>query len=119
VIGSNLAKPAPRSLLNQPPGPHRRLSIQRVALEDVRLVKDTFKTTVNDVVLAVTADAIGRFLRERTARTDGLWLRAMVPVSTRVDSEATSSATGSSRCSPTCRCSRWTRSSGSGSARTA
>jgi diacylglycerol O-acyltransferase / wax synthase len=87
VIGSNLAKPAPRSLLNQPPGPHRRLSIQRVALEDVRLVKDTFKTTVNDVVLAVTADAIGRFLRERTARTDGLWLRAMVPVSTRVDSE--------------------------------
>ena len=88
VVRSNLAKPAPRSLLNQPPGTHRRFAIQRVALEDVRVVKDTFRTTVNDVVLAVTADAVGRFLRERTARTDGLWLRAMVPVSTREGSEA-------------------------------
>jgi diacylglycerol O-acyltransferase / wax synthase len=88
VVRSNVAKPAPRSLLNQPPGPHRRLAIQRVALDDVRVIKDVFRTTVNDVVLAVTADALGRFLRARTARTDGLWLRAMVPVSTREGSEA-------------------------------
>ena len=88
VVRSNVAKPAPRSLLNQHPGTHRRLSIQRVALEDVRVVKDVFRTTVNDVVLAVTADAVGRFLRARTVRTDGLWLRAMVPVSTREGSES-------------------------------
>ncbi len=87
VVRSNVAKPAPRSLLNQPIGPHRRFAIQRVALDDVKLVKNAFKTTVNDVVLAMTADAVGRFLRARTARTDGLWLRAMVPVSTRTDSE--------------------------------
>jgi hypothetical protein len=39
-------------------------------------------------VLAVVADATGRYLRSRTARTDGLWLRAMVPVSTRSASDA-------------------------------
>ncbi len=88
VVRSNVVKPAPRSLLNQPPGTHRRFAIQRVALEDVRTIKDVFRTTVNDVVLAVTADAVGRFLRRRTVRTDGLWLRAMVPVSTREGSES-------------------------------
>ncbi len=87
VVRSNLAKPAPRSLLNQPPSSYRRFAIQRVSLDDVRTIKDVFRTTVNDVVLAVTADAVGRFLRARTARTDGLWLRAMVPVSTRAGSE--------------------------------
>lgn len=88
VVRSNLTKPAPRSLLNQPPGTHRRFAIQRVALEDVKTIKNAFGTTVNDVVLAVVADAVGRFLRDRSARTDGLWLRAMVPVSTRSDSES-------------------------------
>lgn len=88
VMRSNLARPAPRSLLNQPPGTHRRFAIQRVALEDVKTIKDVFGTTVNDVVLAVVADTVGRFLRDRGARTDGLWLRAMVPVSTRSGSES-------------------------------
>jgi diacylglycerol O-acyltransferase len=40
------------------------------------------------VVLAVVADATGRYLRSRGARTDKLWLRAMVPVSTREKSGA-------------------------------
>jgi diacylglycerol O-acyltransferase / wax synthase len=35
------------------------------------------------VVFAVVADATGRYLRSRGARTDGVWLRAMVPVGTR------------------------------------
>lgn len=85
---SNLTRPAPRSLLNQPPGRHRRFAIQRVALDDVKRVKSSFDTTVNDVVLAMVADATGRYLRHRGARTDGVWLRAMVPVSTRARSEA-------------------------------
>jgi diacylglycerol O-acyltransferase / wax synthase len=87
VARSNLARPAPRSLLNRPPGRHRRFAIQRVALEDVKAVKNAFGTTVNDVVLAIVADATGRYLRARGARTDGPWLRAMVPVSTRAASE--------------------------------
>jgi diacylglycerol O-acyltransferase / wax synthase len=87
VARSNLARPAPRSLLNRPPGRHRRFAIQRIALDDVKAVKDAFGTTVNDVVLAIVADATGRYLRARGARTDGLWLRAMVPVSTRSSSD--------------------------------
>jgi diacylglycerol O-acyltransferase / wax synthase len=87
VARSNLARPAPRSLLNQPPGPHRRFAIQRIALDEVKAVKDAFGTTVNDVVLALVADATGRHLRFREVRTDRLWLRAMVPVSTRTRSE--------------------------------
>jgi diacylglycerol O-acyltransferase len=88
VVRSNLVKPAPRSLLNQPPGRSRRFAIQRIALEDVKAVKNAFDTTVNDVILAPIADATGRYLRSRGARTDGLWLRAMVPVSTRAASES-------------------------------
>jgi diacylglycerol O-acyltransferase / wax synthase len=88
VARANLLRPAPRSLLNQPPGPHRRFAIQRIPLDDVKVIKDAFGTTVNDVVLATVADATGRYLRARGARTDGLWLRAMVPVSTRAESDA-------------------------------
>ena len=80
---TNLAHPPPRSMLNQPPGPHRRLTIQRLPLDEVKEIKDAFRTTVNDVVLALVADVTGRYLRSRGARTEGLWLRAMVPVSTR------------------------------------
>jgi diacylglycerol O-acyltransferase / wax synthase len=84
---SNLVKPAPRSELNQPPGSYRRFEIQRIALEDVKAIKDAFGTTVNDVILATVADTTGRYLRHRGARTEGVWLRAMVPVSTRQSSE--------------------------------
>lgn len=88
VARANIAKPAPRSLLNQPPGRSRRFAIQRVPLDEVKRIKNGFGTTVNDVLLAVIADATGRYLRHRGARTDGLWLRAMVPVSTRTASDA-------------------------------
>ncbi len=88
VARANLLRPAPRSPLNHPPGVHRRFAIQRVPLEEVKAVKDAFSTTVNDVVLALVADATGRYLRLRGERTEGLWLRAMVPVSTRQASEA-------------------------------
>lgn len=87
MVRERLAHPPPRSLLNQPPGAQRRFAIRRLALDDVKDVKDTFRTTVNDVVLAVVADATGRYLRSRGARTDGQWLRAMVPVSTRTDAD--------------------------------
>ena len=87
VARANLARPAPKSMLNQPPGQHRRFAIQRIPLGDVKVIKDAFETTVNDVVLAVIADTTGRYLRFRGARTDGVWLRAMVPVSTRAESQ--------------------------------
>lgn len=81
VARSRLVSPAPASLINRGPGRHRRLAVQRLDLADVKAVKDAFATTVNDVVLAIVSDAVGRYLRRHGARTDGLWLRVLVPVS--------------------------------------
>ncbi len=88
VASRNLVRPAPRSPLNRPPGVHRRFAIQRLPLDEVKRIKNTYSTTVNDVVLALTADATGRYLRSRGTETDGMWLRAMVPVSVRAKGEA-------------------------------
>ncbi|MDX1620472.1 MAG: wax ester/triacylglycerol synthase family O-acyltransferase, partial [Nitriliruptorales bacterium] len=87
AASSGLIRPAPRSPLNRPPGPHRRFAIKRLELQRFKDVKNAFGSTVNDVVLAVVADATGRFLRARGTDTEGLWLRAMVPVSVRTDDE--------------------------------
>src|SRR4051812_6405135 len=79
--------PAPSTPLNVEIGPHRRLVGTRSRLEDFRLVKSTFGTTVNDVVLAAVTGALRRWLHSRGIRTEGLELRALVPVSVRTDEE--------------------------------
>jgi WS/DGAT/MGAT family acyltransferase len=75
--------PAPATPLNVPIGPHRRVVAVRAQLEDLKLVKNTFGGTVNDVVLTAVAGALRRWLQGRGVRTAGLELRALVPVSTR------------------------------------
>src|SRR4051794_28088624 len=75
--------PAPDTPLNVPIGPHRRLVFVRCRLADFKTVKNAFGGTVNDVVLAVVAGALRRWLRSRGVRTEGLELRALVPVSVR------------------------------------
>jgi WS/DGAT/MGAT family acyltransferase len=79
--------PPPTTPLTGDVGPHRRFAVVRGRLEDFKTIKDTFGGTVNDVVLAVTAGALARFLRERGLRTDGLELRALVPVSVRTEAQ--------------------------------
>src|SRR4051794_7741777 len=79
--------PAPDTPLNVPIGPHRRLVFVRCRLDDFKVVKNAFGGTVNDVVLAVVAGALRRWLRSRGVRTDGLELRALVPVSIRAQDE--------------------------------
>src|SRR3954453_11735304 len=79
--------PAPSTPLNVPIGPHRRLSRMRAPLSDFKLVKDTFGGTVNDVVLAAVAGGMRSWLRSRGVRTEGLELRALVPMSIRADDE--------------------------------
>ncbi len=75
--------PAPPTPLNVDIGPHRRFVSVASSLEDFRLVKNAYQCTVNDVVLAVVAGALRRFLIDRGLRTEGLELRALVPVSVR------------------------------------
>jgi WS/DGAT/MGAT family acyltransferase len=75
--------PAPDTPLNVPIGPHRRLAFVRNELADFKRVKDGLGGTVNDVVLAVVAGGLRAWLRSRGVRTEGLELRALVPVSIR------------------------------------
>jgi diacylglycerol O-acyltransferase len=79
--------PAPPSPYNRPIGPHRRFTWVRANLRDLKAIKDSMGGTINDVVLATVAGALGRHLRRRGHNTDGLELKAMVPVSVRQDLE--------------------------------
>jgi len=79
--------PAPSSPYNKAIGPHRRFAWVRVNLADVKAIKNELSGTVNDVVLATVAGGIGKHLRRRGQNTDGLELKAMVPVSVRADVE--------------------------------
>jgi diacylglycerol O-acyltransferase len=79
--------PAPETPLNVEIGPHRRFVWVRQELADFKRVKNAFGGTVNDVVLAVVAGALQSWLRSRGVRTEGLELRALVPVSIRARDE--------------------------------
>jgi WS/DGAT/MGAT family acyltransferase len=78
---------APPSPLNVPIGPHRRYTWVDADLGTFRATKDALGGTLNDVVLAAVSLALGRWLRGRGEDTDGLVLKAMVPVSVRADTE--------------------------------
>jgi WS/DGAT/MGAT family acyltransferase len=79
--------PAPETPLNVPIGPHRRFRIVRQQLADYKTVKNRYGGTVNDVVLTVVAGGLGNWLRSRGIRTDGVEMRALVPVSVRARDE--------------------------------
>jgi diacylglycerol O-acyltransferase / wax synthase len=79
--------PAPSTPYNQSIGPHRRFTWVRADLADLKAIKNNLGGTVNDVVLTTVAGALGAHLRRRGQRTDGLELKAMVPVSVRSDVE--------------------------------
>jgi WS/DGAT/MGAT family acyltransferase len=75
--------PAPPTPLNVEIGPHRRFVGVTNSLDDFKFVKDAFGGTVNDVVLSVVTGALRSFLISRGLRTEGLEMRALVPVSVR------------------------------------
>jgi WS/DGAT/MGAT family acyltransferase len=79
--------PAPSTPYNASIGPHRRFTWVRADLADLKAIKNELGGTVNDVVLATVAGALGAHLRRRGQKTDGLELKAMVPVSVRSDVE--------------------------------
>ncbi len=78
-------RPAPPSIFNVRIGPHRRFTWVQGELADFRRIKDARGGTVNDVVLAVVAGALGRYMRLHGYSTNGVVLKAMVPVSVRAD----------------------------------
>ena len=78
---------APASRLNVRIGPHRRFTWVRGELAQYRAVKTALGGTVNDVVLAGVAGALGRYLRLHGDPTEDVVLKAMVPVSVRAEVE--------------------------------
>ncbi len=85
MVGAGMS--APNSVFNVEIGPHRRFQMTQSDLAELKRVKDAHGGTVNDVILSIVAGGIGRYLRARGHDTDGLELRAMVPVSVRTAEE--------------------------------
>jgi diacylglycerol O-acyltransferase len=79
--------PAPSTPFNVDIGPHRRYTFHDADLAQFKAIKDSLGGTLNDVVLAAVTLALGRYLRDHEQDTDGLVLKAMVPVSVRAKSE--------------------------------
>jgi WS/DGAT/MGAT family acyltransferase len=73
--------------LNVDIGSHRRFLWVRSDLAQMKRVKDALGGTVNDVVLAVVTGGVRDWLHGRGIRTEGLELRAQVPVSIRAADE--------------------------------
>lgn len=80
---------APRTSLNGPITAHRSFAFTSVPLSDVKAVKKAFGVTVNDVVLAVCAGALRRYLRSR-GELPSHPLIAAIPVSMRSGEELSS-----------------------------
>jgi len=74
---------APATPLNVEIGPHRRFRVVDAQLEDFKRIKNALGGTVNDAVLTVVSGALRSWLHSRGVRTEGLELRALVPVSIR------------------------------------
>jgi len=77
---------APRTSFNTELTPHRRFTYASVPFEQVRHVKDTFGVKVNDVVLAMCAGTLRRYLERRDELPESP-LIAQVPVSLRNEDE--------------------------------
>jgi WS/DGAT/MGAT family acyltransferase len=77
---------APRTSFNTELTPHRRFSYQSIPLDDVRTIKKVFDVKVNDVVLAICAGTLRRYLESRD-ELPGEPLVAQVPVSLRTDDD--------------------------------
>jgi diacylglycerol O-acyltransferase / wax synthase len=85
VVGAGMS--APSTPFNVEIGPHRRLAFVHTDLAELKAIKNAHGGTVNDVVLSVVTGAIGNYLRARGHDTEGLEMRAMVPVSVRAEEE--------------------------------
>jgi WS/DGAT/MGAT family acyltransferase len=75
------ARPTP-ALTSRPTGTRRTAGVA-VDIDDVHLVRKAVGGTVNDVVIAVVAGALRRWLDERGDGSDGVAPRALIPVSRR------------------------------------
>jgi diacylglycerol O-acyltransferase / wax synthase len=81
-LALSLVRPGPQLPFNRLIGSQRRLHHQVFELPALKEVKEVFAATVNDVVLAVVAEGVHRWLEEREERTADT-MRVFCPVSMR------------------------------------
>jgi diacylglycerol O-acyltransferase / wax synthase len=84
LAGGPIALPGP---FNGVVGPKRALATADLRLDEARMIKQRLGGSVDDVVLASVALALGQLLERRGHPTEGVRLRAMVPVSTRAGAD--------------------------------
>ncbi len=77
---------APRTPFNRPVTPHRRWAFAELPLAEVKAVRRATGLTVNDVVMALCAGAVRRWLLDQDALPDTP-LVAAVPVSIRTEDQ--------------------------------
>jgi diacylglycerol O-acyltransferase / wax synthase len=87
AIGKAASTPVSRLPFNRPLTGARRLSWLTWPLEGVMAVRRAHGGTVNDVVLAVLTDGVGRWLEATGFPVEGRYLRLLVPVNVREDDE--------------------------------
>src|SRR5262245_564134 len=80
-------RPASPSPLNVEIGPHRRFDWTTMDLAALKQIRGKLGGTLNDVVLAIVAGALRKFLRRRGVAVEGMDFRAMVPVNVRPPGE--------------------------------
>ncbi len=85
VLGSPRLR-APATPFNRSVSPHRRWAFVSLPLADVKQVKEQAGVTVNDVVMALSAGALRRWLQDHDALPDAP-LVAAVPVSVRTEEQ--------------------------------
>jgi WS/DGAT/MGAT family acyltransferase len=87
VAATTFSGSAPPSPFNVEIGPHRRYTFVDADLASLKSIKDSLGGTLNDTVLTVVALALGRYMRRHGENTEGVVLKAMVPVSVRTKSQ--------------------------------
>jgi diacylglycerol O-acyltransferase / wax synthase len=84
----NLLRPAPRVPINPPAvGPRRAFTWEAFELAEFKRIKNALGGTVNDVSLAVATGALRSWFADQAVATDGIELKALVPVSIRTIDE--------------------------------
>jgi WS/DGAT/MGAT family acyltransferase len=82
ALQANLGS-ASDSPFNVGTGPHRRIDWTRMELDTVKELTSRLGGTMGDVLLALVAGALRRFLAVRSVRASDLDFRALIPVHTR------------------------------------
>ncbi len=85
-VDAALPLTAPRTIFSGELTPHRSVAFGRAALDDLKVIKHTFGTTINDVVLAACTESLRQYLIAHDDLPDKP-LIASVPVSVRNDDD--------------------------------